>query len=66
MKNQKHPQASSIKEILGFGLGCLLGGLAGAATGLLFRAEAAVATSYVIGFTGGGFLGTLVTRRLVR
>ncbi|MDB4494183.1 MAG: hypothetical protein ACR2N1_06255 [Rubripirellula sp.] len=62
--NNKKPLRSRIKEVCGFGLGCLIGGLLGALAGLLSSNETVVILSYSIGFIGGGFLGTSATRRL--
>jgi len=59
-------QSSSIKEMCGFGMGCLLGGMAGVLTGLLCRSEWAIISSYSIGFAGGGFLGALIVKRLTK
>ncbi len=62
--NNKKPLRSRIKEVCGFGLGCLLGGLLGALAGLLYSDEIVVILCYSIGFIGGGFLGISATRRL--
>jgi uncharacterized protein YcfJ len=66
MRNNKPRHRSSIKEVCGFGLGCLLGGLIGVSAGLLSRNETVIVCSYCIGFVGGGFLGAFVTRRLTK
>ncbi|MDB4749585.1 hypothetical protein OAF83_01640 [Rubripirellula sp.] len=64
MNNNKPHHRSSIKDVCGFGLGCLLGGLIGVLAGLLSRNETMIVFSYCIGFVGGGFLGAFITRRL--
>ena len=66
MKTNKRANRSTIKELCGFGAGCLLGGLVGVAAGMWCRTELAVISSYGFGFTGGGILGAIITRRLTR
>ncbi|MDA7893356.1 hypothetical protein N9B38_00425 [bacterium] len=66
MKTNKSVSHSPIKELCGFGLGCLVGGLTGVGAGLWCQTEVAIITSYAIGFLSGGFLGALITRRLTR
>ncbi len=64
MNNSQQPHRSRIKEMCGFGLGCLLGGLTGVLAGLLSSNETLIMLCYCIGFVGGGYLGACATRRL--
>lgn len=66
MNTNKKLNHSPIKELCGFGVGCLLGGLVGVSIGLWCRTEVAIITSYGLGFVSGGFLGAIITRHLTR
>ena len=66
MKVLRKSSSRPIREILGFGLGCLLGGLTGVGFGWLCRTEVAIITCYGLGFIGGGLLGSLLTRRMTK
>ena len=63
MTTTKKSKAQSIREIVGFGAGCLLGGLVGALAGLRWQSELAVMVSYAVGLAGGGLGGAWLTRR---
>ena len=66
MKKVQNPQHSTVTELCGFCVGCLLGGLGGVAAGLWCRTEVAIVTNYALGFVGGGFLGAIITRQFTR
>ena len=63
MTKKESLKKTSLGEVIGFGTGCLVGGLAGALTGLVWQSELAVMACYGVGLTGGGLCGAWLTRR---
>jgi hypothetical protein len=66
MNRKESSNKTAFGEVVGFGAGCLVGGLAGALAGLLWQSEWAVMACYAVGLTAGGLFGGWIVRRLSR